>query len=472
MIVIFVHGWSVRHTDTYGDLPRWLAQQGTINQVPIQVGNVYLGKYVSFDDAVTMDDLGRAFDQAVHDELDGKLKKGEKFACITHSTGGPVVRTWVDLHYRDKLSRCPLSHLIMLAPANHGSALAQLGRSRLSRIKFFFEGVEPGERILDWLELGSEQDWTLNERWLGYECIDSGIYPFVLTGQRIDRKCYDALNSYTGEPGSDGVVRVAAANMNYSLVRLRQHAKGIEVARTRTSENTAFGILPGCSHSGERMGIIRSVTPANADKHVTAHWVLRCLNVSTAAAYRRVAGELEELSAETQTAERVEKDRTLLRTRVYSTSRYSMIIFRVVDDRGQSLTDYDLYLTAGPDYSDDVLPPGFFVDRQRNRRNLGKLTYFVDYDVMHKGLASARMGGNLGFRVVPRPGDGLAFYKPLDFRSRLANIEQLLKPNETLMVEIELQRLVDVAVFRLTNDLTPGPIDGQPQNRTVGVQSQ
>jgi len=87
----------------------------------------------------------------------------------------------------------------MLAPANHGSALAQLGKSRLGRIKSFFEGVEPGQHILDWLELGSDMSWQLNESWLDYDCIAHGIYPFVLTGQKIDRQLYDTLNSYTGE---------------------------------------------------------------------------------------------------------------------------------------------------------------------------------------------------------------------------------------------------------------------------------
>ena len=222
MIVIFVHGWSVTHTETYGELPRWLESQGASGGLNLQVDNIYLGRYISFDDTVTMDDIARAFDQAVRDELADKLASGERFACITHSTGGPVVRKWMDLCYKSKLDQCPLSHLVMLAPANHGSALTQLGKSRLSRIKGFFEGVEPGQRVLDWLELGSDLGWQLNESWLDYDCPAEGIYPFVLTGQKIDRKLYDALNSYTGEAGSDGVVRVTGANMNYGLLRLRQ----------------------------------------------------------------------------------------------------------------------------------------------------------------------------------------------------------------------------------------------------------
>lgn len=48
----------------------------------------------------------------------------------------------------------------------------------------------------------------------------AGMYSFVLTGQSIDRSFYDNLNSYAGEQGSDGVVRVAAANMNFGLLLL------------------------------------------------------------------------------------------------------------------------------------------------------------------------------------------------------------------------------------------------------------
>ena len=129
MIVIFVHGWSVRHTNTYGDLPAYLQGKPGPDGRPIRVGNVYLGRYISFDDTVTVDDIARAFEQAIQDQLvgKGKLKGGERFACITHSTGGPVARKWIDLYWKSDLSQCPLSHLIMLAPANHGSALAQLG---------------------------------------------------------------------------------------------------------------------------------------------------------------------------------------------------------------------------------------------------------------------------------------------------------------------------------------------------------
>ena len=473
MIVIFVHGWSVTHTNTYGELPQWLESQSKDGKLNIQVGNIYLGHYISFDDTVTVDDIARAFNHAVRDEIADKLRDGERFACITHSTGGPVVRKWMDLYYKNNLAKCPLSHLIMLAPANHGSALAQLGKSRLGRIKSFFEGIEPGQHVLDWLELGSDMSWQLNESWLDYDCTAHGIYSFVLAGQKIDRQLYDVINSYTGEAGSDGVVRVTAANMNYSLLQLHQdgnNGENLVVAKMTRTKPMAFGILPGCSHSGKKMGIIRSVTMANAAAHPTAIWVLRCLQVKNRESYNILVKELDKVTKETQQNEHTELVKTFINHRQYITNRYSMIIFRLIDDRGNHLNDYDLYLTAGPQYSEDALPTGFFADRQRNQHNRGKLTYFLDYDVMESGINMPKMQGNLGFRIKAHPqasDQALAYYKLLDFHSSLADVNKILHPNETVMVEIMLQRRVDRTVSRITNDLKPTKISGKPTGKKV-----
>lgn len=473
MIVIFVHGWSVTHTNTYGELPEWLENQGRTGALDIQVGNIYLGSYISFNDTVTIDDIARALNHAIHDEIGHKLQKGERFACITHSTGGVIVRKWMDLYFKNSLVSCPLSHLIMLAPANHGSALAQLGKSRLSRIKSFFEGVEPGQLILDWLELGSDHSWQLNESWLDYDCTKKGVYCFVLAGQTIDHQIYDALNAYTGEAGSDGVVRVAATNINYSILKLEQdgdNGENLVVAKMSRTEPTAFGVLPKCSHSGKNMGIIRSVTLTNAATHPAAKWVLRCLQVKNKESYIKVAKELEKMTHETQKNERVELVKTPIFSREFITNRYAMIIFCLKDDRGNHLEDYDLYLTAGPKYSEYALPKGFFVDRQLNLKNRGKLTYFLDYDIMEAGINTPKMQGNLGFRIKAYPesnNKALAYYKVLDFRCQLADIDKILRPNETLMVEITLQRRVDKAVSRITNMLNPEKINTKPAGKQV-----
>ena len=125
-VVVFVHGWSVSHTKTYGGLPERLHREAAEVGLDIAVREIYLGKYVSFRDEVRLEDISRAFAAAVDRELSDLLQQRRRFACITHSTGGLVIRDWWYRNYatRPRSGTCPMSHLIMLAPANYGSALA------------------------------------------------------------------------------------------------------------------------------------------------------------------------------------------------------------------------------------------------------------------------------------------------------------------------------------------------------------
>lgn len=453
MFTVFVHGWSVTNTDTYGGLPAAL-QRNAPPELNVKVEHLHLGKYVSFRDEVTVDDLARGMQNAVAAEILPKLSKNERFACVTHSTGGPVARKWIDLYHRNNLSKCPLQHLVMLAPANHGSALAQLGKGRIARMKFVAEGVEPGIGVLDWLELGSDQSWDLNTSWLEYDCVQAGIYPFVLTGQSIDRHFYDNLNSYTGEAGSDGVVRVAVANMNYGLIRLSQRNNGFHLFKEGRSKKTAFGVLPGRSHSGTEMGIMASVAANDSGSNPTLRSLLLCLSVKSATGYGNIVKAFDELTGKTQAEERKERARQVfLVQRTFITNRYCMFVFRIVDDRGNNLSDYDVIFTAGPNYDKNHLAPGFFKDRQRNQRNPGKLTYYIDYDVMAAWLARPKLEGKFGFRVTARPDKGFVYYTVAEYRGTFADLKRYFEPNQTLMIEIQLKRHVVEGVFRLTQKL-------------------
>lgn len=440
MDLVFVHGWSVRSTATYGELPARLeAELRERGQSP-RIEHIHLGKYVSFNDQVSMDDLALAFDAAVREKgLSG-------FAAITHSTGGPLVRNWVSKIEAPRLAAASskttfassrLRHLIMLAPANHGSALAQLGKSRLGRIQAFFESIEPGQRILDWLEHGSEEQWTLNSAWLDFEPLSCGIFPFVLTGDSIDRKLYDHLNSYTGEPGSDGVVRVAAANLNFASVRLEQDSTGeLQPTEWKQTPASAFAVLPGLSHSNERMGIMNSVRRDGAHPTVTA--ILDCLAVQDRSGYEAL--------------------RTRWQAQMPSGSPpRSLIVFRVVDDKGNLLEDYDLLFTSGPDASPDHLPPGFFADRQRNSRHPGKLTYFLNWENLRRTT--------LGIRVLPRPDEGLVHYAPAEVHPHLWGA--VIQPHATLLVEIVLRRELDRGLFGFAEGLAPEEIHGEPTGQLI-----
>ena len=147
-----------------------------------------------------------------------------------------------------------------------------------------------------------------------------------------------------------------------------------------------------------------------------------------------------------------------------------MLVFRFIDDRGEVLSDYDLYITAGPKYSPDDLPEGFFVDRQRNQRNPGMLTYYLDHDVLRRGLNKSVMEGRIGFRVVARPQqeDGaLAFYQPIEYQADEDSLSDILHPNETLMIEIKMQRRIDAQVFRIESNLAPSDISQTPSGKTI-----
>lgn len=467
MLVVFVHGWSVTNTSTYGGLPAALVKNAPAD-LDIQVTHLFLGKYVSFADEVTVDDIARGMQCAVETEVVPKLARDERFACITHSTGGPVARKWVDLFYRNKLEKCPCAHLVMLAPANHGSALAQLGKSRLAQMKFFAGGVEPGVGVLNWLELGSTQSWELNCDWLEYDPVPSGLYPFVLTGQKIDRSMYDNLNSYTDEAGSDGVVRAAAANMNYGLIRLVQSDGDFKLLKEDRSAKYGLAVLPGRSHSGTAIGILGSVSPDDDGSHPTVKWVLECLQVGSIAAYNRLLKDFDDLTSKTQKDEHEEKVKEFfVFERTFYIDRYCMLVFRISDDRGNHLADYDVLFTAGPGYDPNHLPPGFFVDRQRNQLDKSKLTYYIDYDVMEKWLNKPELEGKFGFQIKARPDEGFAYYTVAEHKGTFAGLKRYFEPNQTLMVDVQLTRRVREGVFRLTTNFGPENFRDQPKGDDI-----
>jgi hypothetical protein len=469
MRLVFIHGWSVTNTDTYGGLPEALCRNAARNP-ELTVDHLYLGKYVSFSDEVMVDDIARGMEAAVQAEIVPKLAKGERFACVTHSTGGPAVRAWIWLFYGKKLDKCPLGHLVMLAPANHGSALAQLGKGKLARMKFFVGGVQPGVGVLNWLELGSEQSWELNTAWMDLDTTGTGLYAFVLTGQAIDRNFYDNLNSYTGEVGSDGVVRVAAASMNYGLLRLEQQSDGFKLSKQGQSPITPLGVLPELSHSGEDMGIMRSVKSADDGKHPTVKAVLQCLAVASTAAYRTCVHEFDELTRKTQEAEHEKREKALfLFRRTFKTSTYFMLVFRVTDDRGNCLTDYDILFTAGPAYDENHMPPGFFVDRQRNSKTPGKLTYYLDYQVMAPWFAKPQLEDKYGFRISARPSDGYAYYTVGEHRGKYSQLAKYFVPNQTVMIDVVLKRRVMEGVFKLTQSLAPEDFKKQLKGNPIPI---
>ncbi|MBL7932705.1 MAG: phospholipase [Bacteroidia bacterium] len=469
LFLVFIHGYSVTNTDTYGGLPQRLLNESQGRGFNARVEHIFLGRYISFNDEVRLDDVSRALESAVKEQIPG----GTRFVCITHSTGGPVARNWWNNFYKDKASVCPMSHLIMLAPANYGSSLAQLGKTRLSRVKSWFDGVEPGQKILNWLELGSQGSWDLNLDWIlnGEKHIsEKEIFPFVITGQSIDRKLYDHINSYTGELGSDGVVRVASANLNSRYVKLRQadviitsgtvSAPNLEPAGYFEAPKTAMRIVKHKSHSNADMGIMKSVKAETDDEQSkeTVDAIFNCISVNTLEDYKNLCVAFDRETEEVLRDEKVEIEKKLLKKNIYIHDSFCMVIFRVRDSEGLPVPNFDLLLTSGPENDPDMLPNGFFADRQCNQSDNSVLTYYFNYDVMNGNVAIRKDGeeirkelpgtDSLGFILRPRPDEGFVRYLPCSIKASKEIFETVLKPNSTTLIDIELKRVVSKELFR------------------------
>ena len=488
-LLVFVHGWSATSTSTYGGLPaRLKAEAAKAGGPGLDVAHVHLGQYVSFRDEVRMEDVARAFDRALARVL-AEAGPGRRFACVTHSTGGPVVREWLDRFHVQPgtVDACPMSHLVMLAPANFGSALAQLGKSRLGAIKAWFNGVEPGQGVLDWLEVASPESVALNLRWIhDYPALQltaraNPVFAFVLSGDAIDRRLYDHVNAYTGESGGDGVVRLAAANLNARHVVLAQEpleaGEALPSARRRLrslrevssarSARTAFKIVPGASHSGADMGIMASVRD-DGRPHATVEAILRCLAVADGAGYESLRRAFDAENARHQhISRRLEIEKIpVLPDRVYIHDPHAMVVFRLIDDAGSRLPDMNLLLTAGPSADPNQLPEGFLTDRQGNRRAPGNLCFFLNHaaltgcpeitDAQGQRRRDERIPRPpYGLRLLPRQDDKWVEHWAAELTPAVGSLLDLIEPNQTTIIDLRLTRIVREGVFRFTTQLAP-----------------
>jgi hypothetical protein len=474
LTIVFIHGYSVGNLDTFGELPVRIRAEAKQRRVSITTDEIYLSRYISFNDAVLLDDVSVAFENAIREKLSAAQNK---LMVITHSTGGPVVRNWWNMYYHNKPEECPMTHLIMLAPANYGSALAQLGKGKLSRIKCWTEGVESGQGILNWLELGSEEAWKLNERWIleaENQIGEKGVFPFVITGQAIDRKFYDNLNSYTGELGTDGVVRNSLANLQGRMIQLSQKVPipGHTASQIMTHElhlsflkeaaPTAFRIVSGKSHSGSEMGIMASVkkelTDTNSEETIEA--LFSCFQVETKKDYIALVDQFERDTMKVQESEKIEANKSLLKNKTFIHDRFSTIIFQVKDTEGRPISDFDLILTAGENSDPNHLPDGFLADRQINSVHRNTITLYLNYDLMvgseaiidkHGKVVREKTEGAemLGFQLNARPETGFVKYAPCEMKATKKMLEIAIRPNETTLIEISVQRLIDQEIFQL-----------------------
>jgi pimeloyl-ACP methyl ester carboxylesterase len=339
--VVILHGWS-DSSRSFRGLTRFLTAHG-YRTVPL-----WLGDYLSLEDDVRVEDVGRRM-QAVVSE---RLRRGElaaPFDLIVHSTGGLIAREWISAHYSGEIGACPARRLIMLAPANFGSRLAALGQSMLGRVvKGWNNWFRTGREMLRALELASPYQWQLAERDLfvprGAAAAaaiygETGVRPFVITGSHPYPQ---RLRQIVNEDGADGTVRVAAANLNARGLTIDfaadEFAPALRPWRLRHEDPFPLAVLPDRTHGSIIAPDAPDVRtpPGHADR--LGDLILAALACETRDAYRRIAEEWDAVSERT----------AALGATAETFHQYLQVNVRVIDDRGAAVGDYFLEF-SGPE---------------------------------------------------------------------------------------------------------------------------
>jgi hypothetical protein len=476
--VLIVHGWSDTY-ESFQPLKDLLVAAG------YETKQVFLGNYASMRDDVTFDDLATALQRRFQEMINTRTLTLDPFSLdiIVHSTGGPVVRHWLN-HFlsdicRGDLARCPVRSLIMLAPANFGSRLAAQGKSALAKLfkGGMTTGFETGKRILEGLELGSPALWRIAQGDLftterRYPCTRQGPFVYVMSGSETYGHLKGLVAKGANENGSDGTIRAAAASLN----SIRINANYTEPAKPRAeiifqpNEPFAFRIMPGMNHST----IVPRGDQATATNATFAR-IQECLSVFTPEEYKALVAGWEQ---ETKAFFELEKTKPAGR----AVDPHQQFIVHVQDEIGNDVTDYRLefhvvddtirgsawqndeetllklqaYQELTSSLNDDVL-----LDVQPHSVNPSYRTFFVNLRRLDELRARLQADGRrpyIGMNVdaVPR-GLGLTYAtdelryfqvdRPLQTRDR--QLVTFFKESTSTLVDVTLQGVQGPEVFRL-----------------------
>src|SRR5215216_1533544 len=471
--IAIVHGWSDT-SKSFRALRDFLRANG------FQATQIWLGDYVSTDDDVRIEDVGKRMERVIRQAIqDGKLTV--PFDLIVHSTGGLLAREWITRYYPDGKG-CPVKRLIMLAPANFGSALASLGKSMIGRVaKGWNNWFQTGTEMLVGLELASAYQWDLARR----DLLDpvgnaegpygpDKVWPFVIVGSRG----YDSrLRQIVNEHGADGAVRCAAANLNAVGITIDfatdPDKPGIRPWHWRSGRmQFPFAVLPDRDHSSihepaqassapqftDRLGqvILQALACESSQQYGALHTAWQKVTASTAALLTN-PGELKN-AFQSKPPEPEELH------------QYMQIVTLVRDDEGQPVNDYFLEFFP-PDRGGDAEAVYFHKEVLEhvhvNSRDASRRCLFVDHTDLMQGyyprigpkakrqvavsLSAAKLGENVRYfdsTKVGAKGHLVVHHEDEDRREELGSAR--LRRHTTHLVEITIPRQPIDKVFKLS----------------------
>jgi len=471
--VVILHGWSDTW-DSFAPLANFLKASG------FQTLDLFLANYISMDDDVSIEDAAKAMQAAVEGKIAGSELK-PPFDLIVHSTGGLVARTWLSAYCAGmKPEQMPVQRLVMIAPANFGSKLADVGQTILGRVvKGWDHGFHTGKLMLNGLALGSPFQWDLASRDLfTMDAEDDApiygadlVWPFVIVGSMPYQH---GLRQMVNENGSDGTVRVAAANLNAfgaTLDFTRDSAPTVMRMAGAASVDAAQGaFLPWKRRYDEAMEFPLAVMAHRDHASITdptilgdnetadqqaqfQNCLLGALACPTYAQYRDLQHAWRTISDAVQDPDSADEDHHM----------HLQINVRVVDEFETPVTDYMIEFLA-PNYEQNTDLTGMFHDKvikdvHKNGQDASVRTIYIDRQLMFQLFYAQIPAGQpkeLRLSVsATSPGDNVKYFADAfggkgEFVVHSQDeADRWLHRNATHFLKIVIPRIPSAGVFKL-----------------------
>jgi hypothetical protein len=444
MDALLIHGYSETSLGVYFDMP------DRIKAALAHVDRIVLAAFNSLDDTVTIDDLAVAMEHRVRSLENTKQFTTSGSAVICHSTGALIARRWI-LNRLSSGGAIP-SHLITMAGANHGSTLAQMGKSVLGYFQKLLSKHLPtvGASVLTDLDYGSDFLLRLNREWM--DCWNNGslagLYAFSLGGDSVGGDPALQVFWQTHEPGSDNTVRISGANLNYTLITAKHSPAGPVVTAKRPIRPVPHRVLAGYSHFGAETGILGWVQPPPVGDLALAS-ITEALSVTDATSYRAVADRWSQHLDDWMTAQR-KKESNTSRTQINATAVFSIrdasgrpiddCVIAILDQRQLNIpataidaTNMNAFTTAANDVSSAILPHSPI----QNDVQRSSYSFYMDYDAYVSTSPH-------WFHVDASVPTQLVAFVPLLF-TQPAELAHTVAPNEFTYVSLTMSRYADDA---------------------------
>jgi hypothetical protein len=418
--VVLIHGYSTRSLNTYGQLPALLTANA------YNAKNIFLSAWDSLNDDITCTDIANALEPHIAALEKAGLSIADT-AFITHSTGAIVFRRWLLTRWS---RRQPLpSHFISLAGANHGSSLAELGESNLSRLYHWVDGnTAVGAEVLQDLDYGSAFLLALNEDWLDAYNAPNPPHTlcFSLAGGNHSGLEYQ-LFWQTHENGCDTTIRISGANLNYRIVSFDQTAPNPALSVKTLPFTVPHLVLPTVSHIGDT-----GIMGGNADTAGIVFPLMKAaLATNTPAQYAALAAAWSAQTAAWSAANPIQCCTTIIFSLTHPGGRnvqQSSILISDQSPAGENQTDMQAAIQRALNVSNAI------EDNQprRNTATPSSISFYVNYEKFVQTYPHT-------INIIIDSGTPEIEYPPTNYEIA-AGSPASIQPNETIYAKITLLR--------------------------------